>query len=497
MVKDKAVFLGIDQGGSSSKAALIDSTGEVVWEMKIPVSVSFLSPTRIEQDPQELLSSIEELIDQALSFVKKGSSLQLRGIGFAFQRSGVCAWRRESGEAVSKFLPWRDLRTSEQIAQQGPTRDLLWDRASLPLSAHYAAGKVSLLQNQFSDPSICVGTLDSFILANLLRGSFVTEDAMAHRTMLYALGKGNWDEQLCLSFGVDLKRLAKVVPSLGRFGVVGNVPILACLGDQQAGLYFHRQNGFGTILNLGTIASLLVDTGKIIQSAHGYITSIFYSSESDGQHSRTFLVEGTSNCCGRTFLELEERFQVSPKSVDSFFKDARGEVPVAFCPLAAISTPDWREDVPDLITGWSDKSNIASLVRALIENIGFFILEDLENLQAAGVIARDLEVLPVSGGASNCRSLMQHLADCSGIKVVKVASSNATVCGAALAAKNVSAGLEIQTPENCNDRLFLEEFNPRNSNARDRYQPWKKLKASALSGQYEDSEVYQKIVKQL
>ena len=490
------VFLGIDQGSSSSKGALISSTGEMVWDMSVPVSASFLSATKIEQDPEELLGSIYELISQAQDYASKKKSLKICGSGFAFQRSGVCAWERSSGKARSKMLPWRDMRTSARIKTRGASREELWNKASLPLSSHYSGGKISLLQEEYRDPAILIGTLDSYILANLIPGSFVSEDSMAHRTMLYSLESGDWDPALCESFGVERERLAQIEPSLRHYGKFNGIPILASLGDQQAGLFYHRQLGFKSVLNLGTIASLLVDTGSVLKSCPGYITSVFYSSQRDIKRHREFVVEGTTNCCGRTFIELEERFQVRPSEIDSFCKEARGEIPIAFCPFGAISTPDWKENVPDLITGWKDTKDIPSLTRALMENIVFFVLEDLENLKSAEIIDPETSFLPVSGGASETAFLMQRLADCSGLKILKVASSNATVQGAALAALHALHGrskLELDLKSR-----VISEYLPTNSKGiSNRFREWKELKKRAISGDYDQTQSYQNIVKQL
>ena len=220
---------------------------------------------------KKTLSVVLELERQARVFLAGHAPLKLLAIGCAFQRSGVCAWEHGSLKPCSPLLSWQDIRTADRIKVLGASDELLWERAGIPRSAHYAGGKISFLQEEFPDPAIAVGTLDSFILANLLPGQFVTEDTMAHRTMLYNLKVGGWDQQLCEAFKVDIGRLATIKPSLQMYGELNSIPVRASLGDQQASLLYHHWLGYPVVLNLGTIASLQIYTGSVQKNLKGFI----------------------------------------------------------------------------------------------------------------------------------------------------------------------------------------------------------------------------------
>ena len=68
---------------------LFDENGNVVSQSALPVQLNRLSDTQVEQNPEELLQSVEQVIRQVLDANKDKN---ITACGLATQRSTVLAW---------------------------------------------------------------------------------------------------------------------------------------------------------------------------------------------------------------------------------------------------------------------------------------------------------------------------------------------------------------------------------------------------------------------
>ncbi|MCB0333067.1 MAG: hypothetical protein KDD55_06175 [Bdellovibrionales bacterium] len=466
-------YLGIDQGSSHTKAVLALDHGEVVWSSEKSVSTRHLSETEVEQDAEELLESVLTLLQEANRFLQT-TSLRCESIGLAFQRSGVCAWKTDTSKALSPLLSWRDTRTAQRMSTIDETR--LFELTGIPLSAHYAGGKISLLQEAFPESDVHVTTLDSYILHHLTDQSNVcTEDTMAHRTMLYELSTGTWSDELCKAFHVTQKRLPSISPSFSLFGrcsqLQGGVPITCSLGDQQAALAYFKLLGHPTVLNVGSISSVMHHTGTSPQYLSGYITSIASSSED----ARQYVIEGTSNASGRTIEFIQNELEIPPNKLDTTLTPLSidSSAPLCFCPFGNITTPHWRNDIGNFVI-CDPSTSKPQLIAALLENMGNFLLEDLETFSSHGLLSSSHSLL-ASGGISQSDYLLQYLADCSNRTFERALFPHAGALGAAFSSAQKRL---IPAPPK------MSTFIPQNTDRAKRYKEWCAVRDALFCGQH-------------
>ena len=181
------LFLGIDQGSSATKGAVIDQDGQTVAEWSAAVPEIRRDDRCVEQDPRGLLASVEELVGKAL-VCAEADGRPLRAWGLAVQRSGVLAWHSKSGEVVHPMITWADTRSQPIIDDLATGVEKISGLTGVPTIANFAAPKIHTLQRQFLDPVFYVATLDAYLLHRLSKGTvYATEDSMAARTMLYSL----------------------------------------------------------------------------------------------------------------------------------------------------------------------------------------------------------------------------------------------------------------------------------------------------------------------
>ena len=212
MQTSEPLWLAIDQGTQSSRAALIDEQGELLEICQIPVSLDRISTSEIEQDGTEIIESVWQAIRQVLSAVDQN---RIVAAGIATQRSSVIAWDRHSGKPLSKVISWQDVRGRELIESfDSETRTQIQQRSGLPLSPHYGASKIRWLldtlrssHNQVAETDICIGPLASFLLFHLIEDKTVcqVDHANGGRTQLMNFERREWDDDLLDWFDIPEK----------------------------------------------------------------------------------------------------------------------------------------------------------------------------------------------------------------------------------------------------------------------------------------------------
>ena len=481
------LYLGIDQGSSSTKGALLNEAGETVADFNAAVPARSEIDRNVEQDAEGLLSSVVEVFLKAKQWAHSNNATVIAA-GLAVQRSGVLAWRASDGVPVHPMITWADTRTFPIIQNFGVGVERISDLTGLPTIPNFAAGKIHLLQRKFLDPSIKVGTLESFILYRLsAREVFATEETMAARTMLYGIKAGSWSDQLCRDFEVDRARLPQIRPSLMKHAVFEGIPIVALLGDQQAAVLGRPGASGFALLNLGTIASLVVETDGRIMQKPGLMTSVLCSRMEPQSNTirREFIIEITSAITGTVLLEPVRRGWCGDSSelqamCDTSYDSNPTGVATAYF-VNHRPSPPWHPQRTPNVMYCKPGATTADKVRAVVENVGNLLVRLIEEFQEKGLLGPDTNnEIVVTGGGSELDYLLQYVADVSGRVLHRMPTREATSRGAALAAM-------MHTKDLDSTRAHTKEeprktYNPINPDRRRRYLVWQKMELDLLHG---------------
>jgi len=414
---DKNLYLGIDQGGSSSKGVLLEENGQVYWEESIPIQ-TFSADGAIEHDAEEIKESVRELIRLA----KAAAGVHgIKSLGLSVQRSGVLAWEsRKSGEskspkALTKVRTWRDSRTKDFIESLRDKEERIKKISGLPLTYHFAAAKIGILQKEF--PNAQVGTLDSWLLASLCeQENFLTEESHAARTQLFGLQDRAWSLELCKIFGVDASRLAKVQYSSTKWGAIEGIPVTGVIGDQQAALFGLQVKE--PIINVGTLGQIICNLNERTNFFKGYNTAITWSDE---KGKVRYQLEASINCCGEILNLVRDNTDELHE-----IKEAGG---IYFFPGINTGSPDWRVDLMPTKEGANSETPLIN--RALLENVAFWFALNLRNLVKLGAIQSLLSPIYILGGGSNINYLVQAIATTSGFELRRLRQFHGSAYGAA------------------------------------------------------------------
>jgi glycerol kinase len=486
-------ILAIDQGTTNTKVLLVDAAGAIVARASCPLDVRHPQPGWVEQDPEEIWSSVIRGIDLCLG---AGSKAGLAAIAVSNQRETVVLWDRATGETLGPAVVWQCHRSApfcQELAARG-VEPLVRGRTGLTIDPMFSAAKARWLLEHTPDAApraargeLCVGTVDSWLLWKLTGGSVHACDVTnAARTQLFNIHALEWDTELADLFGVPLSVLPEVKPSGGVFGetvasstLPAGVPIAAMIGDSHAALFGHAAFGAGVVkATYGTGSSLMAPTSTAIESHHGLSTTIAWARESLADV--TYALEGNIYATGAAVAWLADVLDGSVEDVERWASQVSDSAGVHFVPaLVGLGAPHWNGAARGLISGLTTATRPAHLARATLESIAFQVHDLLEALGKD--LDRDPRCLLADGGASRNDLLMQIQADLAGVPVVRSASADLSALGAAwlagLATGQWSSEQELESLVPTGER-----FEPRISPAerKSRIAGWQRAIAATL-----------------
>jgi xylulokinase len=263
------MIIGVDIGTQSLKAVVTDRGLSPRGEASSPYQPHFPRPGWAEQDPALWERALAPTIAAALA--QAGASADdVLGLGICGQLDG-CVPVGVDGRALAPCIIWMDRRAT------GETSDipgkLVRQRTGIVLDAGHMAAKVRWLKRNRAE----CGRSARFhqpvsYLVERLTGVFVMDHALASTTMVYALGKGEYDREILDLFEIDAAELPAIrdaAACAGRLhgagaaltGLRPGTPVAVGTGDD-----FSTPLGAG-LSDPGQVAVIL-GTGEVVGAIH-------------------------------------------------------------------------------------------------------------------------------------------------------------------------------------------------------------------------------------
>jgi glycerol kinase len=446
-------ILAIDQGTTSTRAIVFDSTGHPVASAQKELPQIFPRPGWVEHDPEEIWRATVEVCRGALA--KAGlAAKDLAGIGITNQRETTVVWDRVTGKPVHNAIVWQDRRTSDRCAalKRAGQEEMVSARTGLLLDPYFSGTKIAWILEHVAGArsaaekgALAAGTIESFLLWRLTGGKVHASDATnASRTLLLDIRKGAWDAELCRLLGVPEALLPAVVDNAGELGVAtadilgAPVPVLGMAGDQQAAMVGQACIKPGMVkATYGTGCFALLNTGSLAVRSHNrLLTTIAY--QLDG--SRTYALEGSIFIAGAAVQWLRDGLHLIEKSADveAVAGQARSDHGVYMVPaFVGLGAPYWDAEARGALLGLTRDTGPAEIAAATLDSVCYQTRDLVEAMQGDG--AR-IDELRVDGGMVVNDPLMQRLADTVGAPVERPKVVETTALGAAFLA-GLQAGL--------------------------------------------------------
>lgn len=490
-------ILAIDQGTTSSRAILFDAALQVVAVAQDEFPQHFPASGWVEHDPADLWSTTA---GTARAVIEKAgiSATSIAAIGITNQRETTLLWDRSTGQPLHRAIVWQDRRTADTCAalKAAGHEAMITARTGLLLDPYFSATKLKWLLDTIPDArsraargELAFGTVDSYLIWQLTGGRVHATDATnAARTMLYNIGTGQWDAEICGLLDIPMALLPEVKDCAAPFGMTRfdlfgrEIPILGVAGDQQAATVGQACFQPGMMKSTyGTGCFALLNTGgDMVPSTNRLLTTIAY--QLNGKP--TYALEGSLFIAGAVVQWLRDGLKIirSAKETQPLAEKADPSQDVILVPaFTGLGAPYWRPDCRGAIYGLTRNSGPAELARAALESVGYQTRDLLEAMKADWGAAAE-GVLRVDGGMTASDWSMQFLSDIIGAPVDRPVVTETTALGVAYLA-GMQAGVcpapaEFQKTWAL-DRRFLPQMEDGLRTAK--YARWQRAVAATMS----------------
>ena len=441
-------LIAIDQGTTSTRAIAFDEALRPLATAQMEFRQIYPSPGEVEHDPEEIWKTVVTTV-RAVMAEARITAKDVAGLGITNQRETTVIWDRETGEPIYHAIVWQDRRTADYcdaLRRAGHEPEIA-ARTGLLLDPYFSASKIAWLLDHVKGAraaaeggKLAFGTIDAFLLWRLTGSKVHLTDATnAARTLLFDIGKAQWDDDLCRLFGVPRRLLPDVRDCAGMFGETtpdlfgGPIRILGVAGDQQAATIGQGCFKPGMMKSTyGTGCFALLNTGvERVASSNRLLTTIAYQLEG----RRTYALEGAIFVAGAAVQWLRDGIKLinAASEVGPLAQRADPAEQLYLVPaFVGLGAPYWDAQARGAIFGLSRNSGPAELARAALEAVAYQTRDLLEAMHADWPSAKaSATVLRVDGGMTVSDITMQYVADILASPVDRPIVMETTALGAA------------------------------------------------------------------
>ncbi|HEX3536272.1 MAG TPA: glycerol kinase GlpK [Stellaceae bacterium] len=439
-------LLAIDQGTTSTRAILFESTGGIRHIARRELRQIYPRPGWVEHDPEEIWQAVVATCREALA---AAGDVRVAAIGITNQRETTVLWQRATGRPVQNAIVWQDRRTAnlcERWRGEGLSEPVA-RRTGLVIDPYFSASKIHWLLDEVPGlraradvGEIAFGTIDSFLLWRLTGGRVhATDVTNASRTMLFDLRRLGWDSELLEACRIPRAILPEVRDTDADYGATApglfdrEIALAGVAGDQQAALIGQACFRPGMIKSTyGTGAFALLHTGaEAPASKNRLLTTIAYRLGGN----TAYALEGSIFIAGAAVQWLRDRLGAiaTAPEINALATRADPAQRVYLVPaFAGLGAPYWLPEARGALIGLTAECGRPEIARAALEAVGYQT-RDLTAAMAADA-GVPIERLRVDGGLAASDWAMQFLADILPAWVERPAMLETTAWGAAYVA---------------------------------------------------------------
>ncbi|KAL9904920.1 glycerol kinase-like isoform X1 [Glossina fuscipes] len=495
-------LVGVIDEGTSTVGFSIFTTPhfEEIATHRMEMPLIAPKPGWFEQDAVVIINNVYRCVEVAITKLPESFQKEdLVAIGITNQRETTVVWDSVSGKPLYNAIVWNDIRTNhtvDQVLARVPDQNKNYFKhmCGLPISPYFSALKIRWLKDNVPavkkacrEKRCKVGTIDSWIIWNLTKGSLhITDVTNASRTMLMNIETLQWDPVLLKTYSVTLNMLPQICSSSEIYGsvtdersILHGVDISGILGNQQASLLGQMCIKPGQTKNTYRSGCfLLCNIGhQAIISPRGLLTTIAYKLGPNAPV--TYALEGAVAVAGHALEWLEKKVRILPQASDAekFAETVPTTGDVYFVPaFTGLYAPYWRKDARGLIVGLTHHSTKHHVIRAALESICFQTRDILECMYQESEYK--FSKLYADGPLSSNNLLMQLQADTAGVTVFRSQILDPTAFGAAMCAAQAE-GVDLfkfDIEKKYYENIYYDVFLPTSNAAeqRQRYGKWKR-----------------------
>lgn len=468
---------GLDIGTSSVKATVYTSQGDKVLTLRKPLEKTIYQGSTIEQDPIEVLASVENVLANILSRFRDRDIC----IGLSSTSPSLVPIDSE-GNPLYNIIAWMDRRAvmeAKYIEEKIGKKNIVTN-TGLYCDSIFTAPKILWLRK--NNPSLSSKVkyyvqLKDFVFYHLTQKPY-TDFSHISETLLYTL-RNTWYTEMIETIGITVDNLFHPLASTKIFELNPS-KYLRRLIDINRRVYIALGGVDSVVSNLGTgavkpyIASDTTGTSTCINvlleepkedligifEIYRHVLENYYILESALPTSGYFLdkileLTGTSHSSIEDFDYIPSRLLVLP-----FLDGTR--------------SPDWNPKIKGLIYGLSTDINKHDLIKGTLEGVAFWIRNTIEIMNKNGLVIKEIR----SGGGGGSGFWNQIKANITGVVYKEPVETETSSLGAAILA-GLGSGIFRDAEEAVNSMVKIKKVYTPNSSYKhiydERYHKWLSL----------------------
>ena len=446
------MYLGIDLGTSGVKLLLLDEVHTVIATADAAVPQYRPHPTWSEQHPADWLAAVEAAVAQLRAQVPAAWA-QVRGIGLSGHMHGAVVLGAQ-GQVLRPAILWNDGRASAECAlleQAVPTARQITGNLAMP---GFTAPKLLWLRTH--EPAVFAQIRTVLLPKDWLRlqltGTAVSDMSDASGTLWLDVQARAWSPAMLQACGLDTSHMPALAEGnaptgtlLGdvarRWGLSEGVVVAAGAGDNAASAVGvgARTAGQGFV-SLGTSGVVFRVTDAFAPATERAVHAFAHALPQRWHHMAVMLSAASAFGWVTRLTGRSDEAQLSD-AVGALSTARQAQAPLFLPYLSGERTPHNNTAATGVFMGLRAEHDAADLAYAVMEGVGFGLLDGLNAMRAAGAgqgrASSDVgAALALVGGGARSNPWAQLLASALGTPLQRPQGAHAA---AALGAARLAA----------------------------------------------------------
>ena len=441
--------LGVDMGGSSSKATLIDETGKVLATSTKEYPSYSPRAGWLEQDADELAEAVFHNIRMCLEKSQaQPEQIEAIALDAATHMAVLCD---ENDRPIRRFIHWSDARSSQESAQlRQECGQLLAERCVNSVGSAWTLPQLVWLRKH--EPEL-FGRVKRIYFAkdyvrSKLTGDFCTDYIEAMGAMLADDHTAQWDPELCRLVGIDPEILPPIKnptdiagyvteEAAQKSGLKVGTPVIVGTTDTVLEVYASGAVELGcATVKLATAGRICVITDQSIPSHQFFnykhiVPGLWYPGT--GTRSCAASYKWYRDVFGAFEAQEAEKTGTSAYEVLNAAAEAvaPGSEGLFFHPyLLGEMTPYYDDRLRASFTGMGMHHTKGHFSRAVMEGISYSMRDCLEEIKKQNITVKDYRLI---GGGAKGKLWRQILADVLGMPLTITKNNDSSLGSAMLA----------------------------------------------------------------
>lgn len=456
-------LLGVDFGGGSTKATLIDITGRIVQENTVEYSTYYPNLGWCEQAPGDwniaLSSNVKGILEQ--------SKIAAEDILAVAIDSATHTWVMcdEAFRPIRPAIHWTDSRSGQQVARlREQYGDLIMETCFHKPDTIWTLPQILWVKE--NEPENFEKIRYIFFEKDYIRygltGVYCTDYIEAQGSMLFDCNTNQWSKELLQIAGISEDMVPPIVKptdvignvtkeAANRTGLTEGTPVICGTTDTVMEVFASGaiHPGDATV-KLATAGRICVITDKpypnrhLVNYAH-IIDGLWYPGSATKAAASSY--RWYRDTFGGTYSELNEGAEQIPIGSEGllYHPYINGEL-----------TPYADPSLCGSFIGIRATHTKAHFTRSVLEGVAYSLLHSKKTLEAIGIAPKGRAT--IIGGGAKGTLWRQITADCLGIELVKTVSSDSSLGSAMLA--GVAVGVFADCDEAVKACIRTESVTP-------------------------------------